>query len=206
MEHHNTTHSKILRQRGTMKNLLVVLTAFILLSGCGSKDPESAVYLREGLDLSYVSRVAVLPFENLSGEENVGKRVRDITITELLASGKFEVVDKGIVDATLREMAISNENSLDAPVLKILGKRLEVNAFVSGTVNNIEGGSRGALAYPEVSLTLHLIDSETAQVLWRSTAYRNGYSIWNRMFDLDPRDEFEITLSLLQDMVASIPK
>lgn len=189
-----------------MKNLLILVTAMFILCGCGGKKPESAVFLREGLDLSYVTKVAVLPFENLTTNEMVGRRVRDIAFTEVMAAKKFDVVDKGVVDAALREMALNGQEAMDAPVLKILGKRLGVNAFLSGTVNNIEGGDRGALSYPEVSLTLHLIDSETAQILWRSTAYRNGYSLMNRMFDLDPRDEFEVTLSLLQDMIASIPK
>lgn len=192
-------------QRGTMKNLFILVTAILILCGCSDKQPESAIFLREGLDLAYVEKVAILPFENLTTDEFVGRRVRDIAFTEVLASKKFEVVDKGVVDAVLREMAISGQDALDAPVLKILGKRLGVNAFLSGTVNNIEGGG-GALSYPEVSITMHLIDSETAQVLWRSTAYRNGYSVMNRMFDLDPMDEFEVTLSLLKDMIASIPK
>lgn len=188
-----------------MKNLLILVIAVLLLGGCGGKGPESAIFQREGLDLSYVTTIAILPFENLTTDEFVGRRVRDIAFTEMLASKKFEVVDKGVVDAVLREMSINGVEALDAPVLKILGKRLGAVAFLSGTVNNIEGGG-GALSYPEVSITLHLIDSETAQVLWRSTAYRNGYSVMNRMFDLDPMDEFEVTLSLLQDMIASIPK
>lgn len=205
MEYFNSINGKILRQRGIMKNLLILITAVFILAGCGGKQPQSAIFLREGLDMAYVAKVAILPFENLTQDEFVGRRVRDIAFTEALASRKFEVVDKGLVDAALREMAINKDDALDAPVLKILGKRLGVNAFLTGTVNNIEGGG-GALSYPEVSITLHLIDSETAQVLWRSTAYRNGYSVMNRMFDLDPMDEFEVTLSLLRDMIASIPK
>lgn len=190
-----------------MKKVILVLVsiATLFVSGCGSKEPSSTVFLREGLDLNYVERVAILPFENLTADQYTGKRVRDITFTETLASGKFDVVEQGVVDAVLREMALSAETPLDAPVLKILGKRLGVNAFLSGTVNSLKGGGSG-YSYPEVSLTLHLIDIESAEVLWRSTAYKNGYSIWNRLFDLDPQDEFEITLLLLREMLASIPK
>ncbi len=190
-----------------MKRIFAVLLALMLVSGCGGKAPESAMYTREGLDLNYIDRIAVLPFENLTDNQYAARRVRDIALTEIMASGKFEVVDKGIVDSVLQEMTLSKAESLDAPLLKILGKRLRVKALLTGTINNIQGGSgRGAMRYPEISLTLHLIDTETAQVLWRSTAYRNGYSLLNRLFDLDPRDEFEVTLELLQEMVASIPK
>jgi len=183
--------------------LVLVLAAALFVSGCGSKEPESTVFIREGLDINYVERVAILPFDNLTVDEYAGKRVRDIAYTETLASGKFDVVEQGVIDAVLREMALSDNTPLDAPVLKILGKRLGVNAFVSGTVNSIRGGGSG-YQYPEVSLSLYLIDVETAEILWRSTAYKNGYSIWNRLFDLDPQDEFEITLLLLQEMLATI--
>ncbi len=196
---------KILGEWGTMKKLILVLVsiATLFVSGCGSKEPDSTVFLREGLDLNYVERIAVLPFDNLTIDQFAGKRVRDLAFTEALASGMFDIAEQGVVDAVLREMALSADSPIDAPVLKILGKRLGVNAFLSGTVNNIKGGGSG-YNYPEVSLTLYLIDIETAEVLWRSTAYKNGYSIWNRLFDLDPLDEFEITLLLLQEMLASI--
>jgi len=185
--------------------LVLIFIATMLVSGCGSKGPESTVFVREGLDINYVERVAVLPFDNLTIDQYAGDRVRDMTFTEALASGKFEVVDQGVVDATLREMALSPDSPLDAPVLKILGKRLGVNAFISGTVNSLKGGASG-YQYPEVSLSLYMIDTETAEVLWRSTAYKNGYSLWNRLFDLDPQDEFEITMLLLQEMLATIQK
>ena len=202
-----SVNSKILSEWGAMKKLILVLVSIstLLVGGCGSKEPESTVFLREGLDLNYVERIAVLPFDNLTVDQYAGKRVRDIALTEAMASEKFDVVEQGVVDAVLREMALSDEVPLDAPVLKILGKRLGVNAFLSGTVNSIRSGG-SSYQYPEVSLTLHLIDIETAEVLWRSTAYKNGYSIWNRLFDLDPQDDFEITLLLVQEMLGSIQK
>lgn len=186
-----------------MKRILLALVSGIILSigGCGSKGPDSTVYLKENLDLNYVERVAVLPFRNLATDKNAANKVRDVTITEVMATEAFkEVINQSVVDATLREMALSDVTAIDAPVLKILGRRLGVNAFISGTVNDVQSGS-SSYKYPEVSLTLYLIDVETAQVLWRSTAYKNGYSVWNRLFDLDPQDDFEITLQLVREML-----
>lgn len=202
-----SNNSKILGEWGTMKKLILVLMsiATLYVGGCGNKIPDSTVFVREGLDLNYVDRVAVLPFDNLTIDQYAGKRVRDMTLTEAMSSGKFDVVEQGVVDAVLREMALSDEVPIDAPVLKILGKRLGVNAFISGTVNSIRSGG-SSYQYPEVSITLYLVDIETAEVLWRSTAYKNGYSLWNRLFDLDPQDDFEITLLLIQEMLGSIQK
>lgn len=188
-----------------MTKLLLLLTTFLLMAGCDIKQPESAIFLRNDLDLSAVSRIAVLPFENLTGIEYNARRMREIFITELLASGKFAVVDREIVDATLREITNTTGKSPDAPVLKILAKKLEVNAFLIGTMNKIEGRAWGEPRYPEISFTLHLIEGESARLLWRSTAYRNAYSE-NRVLKVDPKGTFEITRKLMQDMIASIPK
>lgn len=188
-----------------MTKLLLLLATCILIAGCDIKQPESAIFLRNDLDLSAVSRVAVLPFENQTGIEYNARRMREIFITELLASGKFEVVDRETVDAALSEITKGTGKSPDAPVLKILAKKLEVNAFLTGTMNKVEGRAWGEPRYPEISFTLHLIDAETARLLWRSTAYRNAYSD-NRLLKVEPKGTFEITRKLLQDMIASIPK
>lgn len=189
-----------------MKKIVLLLSIVGLLSGCGGKAPESAFYIRDGVDLEYIEKIAILPFGNYTGEKSIDGRIRDMAITEVLASKKFDVVDRGIVDNTLREMALTNQNSFDLPILKVLGKRLNVKAFLAGNVNKVAGSGRSAYSYPEISLTLHLIDADSGQILWRSTSYKNGYSVVNRLFDLDPIDEFEITLDLLSEMVAAIPK
>lgn len=189
-----------------IKYLLLFFSVLVSLAGCGDiKKPESEVSLRKDIDLSNISRLAVLPFGYLTGGEYSARRVREIFISELISSSKFDVVDRDIVDATLREMAIDYENSLDRSVLNILAKKLEVNAFMSGTVNRVEGRGWGRPPYQEISLTLTLIDAETAKVLWRSTAYRNAYSD-SRVFTVDPKRKIEITRKLLQDMIFSIPK
>jgi len=189
-----------------MKKLVLLLSIVGLVSGCSGKAPESAYYVRDGVDLEYIETIAILPFGNYTGDKTIDSRIRDMTITEVLASKKFDVVDRGIVDSTLQEMALANQNSFDLPVIKVLGKRLNVKAFLAGNVNKIAGSGKSAYSYPEISLTLHLIDAESGQILWRSTSYKNGYSVVNRLFDLDPIDEFEITVDLLSEMIASIPK
>lgn len=191
----------------TMKDRLVICMAIILMAGCSSniKQANTAIFLREDLDLSTISRVAVLPFTYLSGGESNAKRVGEIFQEELLAANRFEVVDKETMEATLREMTINSNYSLDKSVLNILVKKLEVDAFLTGTVNRIEGRSWGRPPYPEISLTLHLIDAETAKVVWRTTAYRNAYSD-NQGLNRQRKNKLVMTRKLLQEMIAAIPE
>lgn len=184
--------------------LLLVLSCF--LNGCADTQPATRTFVRENVDLGYITRVAVLPFENNTKDDFAAQRIRDITATRLLAMGLFDVVDKGIVDAALREMAIDRDTPLDVPVVKRLGQRLDVQAFVYGTVNSIGENRQGSFTYPQVALTLELIDSESAQVLWRNSDTNSGYSLADRLFGLAPMDAFQITVELLNSMLATIPR
>ncbi len=184
---------------------LIFFFPFLLL-GCAGTDSARQTFVRENVDLGYITRVAVLPFANNTQDDFAAQRIRDITSTRILAMGIFDVVDRGVVDSGLREMAIDKDTPLDVPVVKRLGQRLGVQAFVYGTVNSIGENRQGSFTYPQVALTLELIDSESAQVLWRNSDTNSGYSLADRLFGLAPLDAFQIIVNLLNSMLATIPK
>jgi len=187
-------------------HLALLLFFPFFLHGCAGTDSAPQTFVRENVDLGYITRVAVLPFANNTQDDFAAQRIRDITSTRILAMGIFDVVDRGVVDSGLREMAIDKDTPLDVPVVKRLGQRLGVQAFVYGTVNSIGENRQGSFTYPQVALTLELIDSESAQVLWRNSDTNSGYSLADRLFGLAPQDAFQITVNLLNSMLATIPK
>ncbi|MDH3392146.1 MAG: penicillin-binding protein activator LpoB [Desulfobulbaceae bacterium] len=186
--------------------LCVVAILLFSLSGCAGNGSTERSYVREGVDLGYITRVAVLPFANNTRDTFSAQRVRDITTTQILAMGLFDVVDKGVVDSAMREMGISDNTPLDVPLVSRLGQRLGVEGFIVGEVNDIGENRQGSFSYTEASFTLQLLDSETAQVLWRSSDGLDGYSLADRLFGLEPMDTFEVTVNLLRRMLATIPK
>lgn len=190
------------------KYTLFFFLAFLILapSGCGSKSSTTQTFLREGVDLTFINRVAILPFENNTQDEYAAKRIRDITATQIMANNIFDAVDKGIVDSALRDMGIDPSTPLDTPIVKRLAQRLNVQALVIGTINNIGENRQGSFSYPEMSFTLQLLDGESALILWRSSDTLSGYSLSDRLFGLDPMDAFQITIKLLNTMLATIPK
>ena len=46
------------------------------------------IYIRPQTDLSEIKRIAVLPFDNLSGEQDAGEKITEIFTVELLRMGK----------------------------------------------------------------------------------------------------------------------
>ncbi len=204
MEHTHVSFSKILARLKGVSMLLAAAVMVLSICGCGAKT-ITKTFLRQEVDLSYINRIAVLPLENHTKNDFAAERIRDIITTQILAMRLFDVVDKGIVDSALRELAVEPGTSIDTPILKRLGQRLNVQAFLLGAVDQMGESRKGASVYPEVSLTLRLVDSKAALVLWRASGHRSGYSLWDRLFGLAPQDTFEVSLALVHDMLSTIP-
>jgi len=182
--------------------LLAVIVA--LLSACGAKNSMES-FVRDDVDLSFVNRIAVLPFENNSKDPYVAERVRDIAVTQILAGGLFDVIDKGIVDSALREEAVDMKKApLDEALLQRLGQRLGVQAFLFGTVDHYDLVQREGTAYPELALTFRLVDINTATIFWQASATRSGDSFGKRIFGLNTDDTFAVSLKLVRDMLATL--
>jgi TolB-like protein len=180
------------------KNLGFMLTAlFLLLPGCAGSVTKS--YMREGASLAYIQTIAVLPFEGSSR----APRIREFAMTQVLASKMFDVVDKGRVDGFLQEEAISTVDRIDAATIRRMGQRLQVQAFIFGSVEQ-ESQQRGNANFSEITMTMRLIDSETGAILWAASGRGSGYSLADRLFGMAPRDHFQVTMKLLNDMFATM--
>jgi TolB-like protein len=179
---------------------MVLLCVALSLSGCGGGTLTDS-FRRKEASLANIKTVAVLPFENLGG--GADKRVREFTMTQILATGIFDVVDKGRVDSALRNEAIDPGKPIDAPTLRRLGQRLKVQAFFLGSVDAADK-SRGNASFAEITMTLRLIDAETGTVLWQASGRGSGYSLADRLFGLEPKDSFQVSMSLLRDLLATI--
>ncbi len=190
---------------GTRHLQLTIFCALFLLCGCASKNAAHS-FLREEVDLGYVQRIAVLPFENNTKEEYAAERTRDLTITQVLSQKIFDVVDKGQTDSVLHEEAIDPGKPIDNLTLKRLGQRLNVQAFLMGSIDHIDASRVGGASFPEISLTFRLIDSKNALLLWQASGHGSGYSTLDRLFGLNPKDTFQVTMDLIDNLLASVPR
>lgn len=162
-------------------------------------------FLRDEVDLTAVARVAVVPFENNSKEQFAPERVRGMAITEILAQGLFDVVDKGLVDSACREEAVDlSKGPMDAGVMKRLGQRLNVQAFLMGSIDQAGDVQRGPNSYPALAMTLRLVDTHSGMIFWQASGSRTGDSLGKRLFGLGSDDEFKVALRLLRQLLSTI--
>ena len=189
-------------RKGFLAGLLVLVT--LMSIGCGTKT-ASDYYVRPDVELGFIKRIAVLPFQNNSSDEFAAERLREVVITQVMSMGIFDVVDKGIVDSVLREEAVEPGTPIDKLTLKRLGQRLNVQAFMLGSVDQAGENRRGSFSYPELSLALRLVEAKTGMVLWRASGHGSGYSTWGRLFGLAPEDSYQVGVGVVKEMLSSIP-
>ena len=126
--------------REAVTSLLFVVIAAASLFGCGSSI-KATRFANPAFDFSFVERVAVLPFENMSSDRQAGLRATRLTITELLASGALDVVEPGEVQAAMVKMAGFQAGRAPIPSTEqtvSLGEALGVQALILGTVTQSE--------------------------------------------------------------------
>ena len=117
-----------------------VAAAWLLfLSGCGA---GSSVFVHPDYNFSYLERVAVVPFENLSSDQGAAARATRLFISDLLAAKAFDVVEPGEVSQALMKYGTIRTAELTEDQIREVGKTLSVQALVFGSLGE-SAGSRG---------------------------------------------------------------
>lgn len=151
----------------------------ILTSGC-AHSPESShdapievrSSIREDIDRSQIKTVAVLPFASPPGEFTVGENVADMLTTELMATGKFDVVERSRIKKMLEEQHFGLTGAVDAETAQKVGKLIGAQGIMIGSVGEygrkISTDLRGGML-STLSLSARLISVETGLVIWSAS-------------------------------------
>jgi len=115
------------------------------------------------------------------------------------------VVDKGLCDSVMREEGVDPAKPVDRQALRRLGQRLGVEVVLLGTVDMADEGRKGSTSYPELSLTLRMLEVQNGEVVWQSTGHASGDSLVRRLFGLAAHDAFRVGREMVDTMLSSIP-
>jgi TolB-like protein len=148
-----------------------LLFAIVFGIGCGGIRPTR--FVNPDFNFTFVERVAVLPFENLSNDQQAGPRATRIFITELLATGAIEIVEPGEVQAALRQQSVAGANPTTDQIMA-LGQILGVQGVIAGSVNESQLIRSGTAAVPVVTLDVRMVEVETGVTVWAATHTEKG--------------------------------
>lgn len=133
------------------RNLIFCLILVILLLGCAgaqksvnnnpSLDQQISSLVEQiimGLSQSQVTKIAIIPFSDLQkNASNLGIYIAEELTTKLYQSGRFEVVERNLLQKILDEQKLSVSGFIDDETAVSLGKVLGVGAIATGTLTDL---------------------------------------------------------------------
>jgi TolB-like protein len=186
--------------------ILLLAAASWGVAGCGSS-MKATQFSNPNFDFSFVERVAVLPFENLSNDRQAGLRATRLTITELLASGALDVVEPGEVQAALIQTGTFQAGRTPIPSTEqiiSLGQTLDVQAIIMGTVSQSENLRSGNVQVPVVTLDLRMVEAETGATVWAATDSCKGSTTSARLLGTGGQPIAETTRECVRQALATL--
>jgi TolB-like protein len=189
-----------------LRDRIFILFIVIVISisySCGGKGTP-AFYINQEIDFSFIKKVAVLPFDNLTTDKFAGDVVRHVVISELLATGLVEVVVPGDSIAAIENLKVKPGTPLSADQIKSVGKALKVQGVVLGAVEKYGEVRQGNVSAPEVTITLMMADTSSGSVVWSVTKTRGGASFWQRNFGTRSETMSETVLVVVRDALETL--
>lgn len=174
----------------------LLLLSIVFFSGCGG--PLS--YIHPTADLTYIKTVAIVPFENLTQQKGAEGKVMNVVATEVLKRGVFDVVESGEVVKVLKEEGFKSPGSISKRVAERAAKRLNVQAFIIGSVEEYGVSRTGGSSYPEVSVSIKLLDAKSYTILWEASHSVKGTTVLDRLFGISKKSTSDLAKELVDDM------
>ncbi|HBH61882.1 MAG TPA: hypothetical protein DDX85_09130 [Nitrospiraceae bacterium] len=182
----------------------LIISILFVVSGCRSEIP--VYHMSEDIDFSFYKRVAVVPFDNLTNDKYADEIVRQVVVSELLASGLVDVVFPGEVKNAIAELGIKSVSTLTANQIKALSNNLKAEALIVGAVEEYGEVKMGNISAPQVTISLMMADANTGSIVWSITKTRGGASFMARHFGARHETLSETVLLLVRESIRTLYK
>ena len=185
-----------------IRYLSFCLIVLFFLFSLGCNGPMS--YINSSVEFSYIRRVAVAPIINLANDKFAGEKVMNVVATEILRRDVFDVVEFGEVSKVLKEEGMKQDNLIGKQLAARAGKRLNIEAILIGSVmqygiSNIAGSS-----FPEVSISLKLVDINSYTILWEATHSIKGANILDQLFGIRKDSIEDLCKEVVEEMIDTL--
>ena len=165
--------------KSRIRHFAAAVLAGLTLLSCAATHLTSFVHPE--YNFGQVERVAVVPFENLTTDQGTGSYVTRVFLTELLATGAFDIVEPGEVTKTVGMLSAGRGAEMSMDQLKKAGKDLGVQAIIFGTVGeSADLRSSSGVNSHVVSVDLRMVDTETGTTIWSAVVNTGGPGFFTR--------------------------
>ena len=145
--------------------------------------------------------VAVLPFLNLSPDDQAGVRVRDAFMGMLLATEAIYVLPPGEV---ARGINLVGMRTPETPTIEEITKflaLLEVDAVITGVLREYGAVRSGSAEANLLSLSLQMSETQTGITVWSASSTKGGISMSDRMLGSGGQPMNDVTIEAINDLL-----
>lgn len=205
-----TEYRYVSRGKGTaMKTLakqLAIFSACLILfcqAGCSlvGSSPGGETYKNSMMNFASVQSVAVLPFENLAGDDDAAARARDAFMGMLLATEAIYVLPPGEVQRGIDRIGLRNPTAPSSDKVKELGTLLQVNAVITGVLREYGNVRSGQTEANLISLSLQMLEVDTGSIIWSGASTKGGIGVSERLFGGGGDPMNEVTKEAINDLL-----
>jgi TolB-like protein len=125
------------------------------------------------LDQEMRYRVAVIPFFNKSERKNAGDVMVLHFIRELKRSGRFDVIEPGLIREAFLALRLIMREGLSLTDANALFAMLDADLILTGQVFDYQD-YQGIYGKPKVDFSVQLIEKRSRQVVWSSVSHNEG--------------------------------
>jgi len=172
----------------------------LFLVGC-ALSPGQPDYTNQTMDFSAVRSVAVLPFQNLTSDDQAGERVRDALMGMLLTTEVIYVLPPGEVARGISRVGIRTPQTPTAEEIIKLKGLLEVDGVITGVLREYGAVRSGAAEANLVSLSLQMSETQTGKIVWAASSTKGGITMSDRLLGSGGRPMNDVTMQVINDLL-----
>lgn len=180
---------------------LICCSLSLLLGGCAGFSAEGPDYTNAQMDFSAVQTVAVLPFQNLTDDDQAAERVRDAFMGMLLATETIYVLPPGEVSRGINRVGMRTPETPAAEEITKLKGLLKADAVITGVLREYGTVRSGSAEANLVSLSLQMIETENGTVVWSASSTKGGITQADRLLGSGGRPMNDVTTQVINDLL-----
>lgn len=180
---------------------IIVVCLILLLCGCAAPTGNSTSYKNTLMNFAALQSIAVLPFQNLTTDDDASERVRDTFMGMLLATEAMYVLPPGEVERGIERVSLRDPGKPTVEKIKTLGKVLQVDAVITGVLREYGQVRSGQTQANLISLSVQMLETETGQVIWSGDSTKGGIGVADRLLGGGGAPMNQVTKDAINDLL-----
>jgi polysaccharide biosynthesis protein PelC len=188
------------KQTHDFKLTVLLFPALFFLTSCATGDSLTQ-YHSQDMDFSSLKTIAVMPFANLTRDNQSADRVRDTFVNNLLATGSLYVVPSGEVARGIARVAPADPTAPSGEETERLAAVIKADALITGVVREYGEVRSGSTSSNVISISVRMIEAGSQKIVWSASSTKGGISIKDRLLGGGGRPMNEITEEAVNDLI-----